>query len=1150
MPIIATTGRKYWRVRVLIWTMYAILVVGSLTMFYPFGMMLSMSVSGLNDNMEQQLVPRYVKEKLAGGTPDALFRRYVSLRLKIDDFNRLHRSRYVDYSYGLPGQTATGIFARFQRIRPVPFDLKNARFNRVVEDALAFKTWYATGKDPSGVMPDDEGRMLNMTVAFPTQRANNTLNPTLDRYVDWLKARYDESLVEVNKAYREESEFWADVFMPYEQPHLVTWLPNTRSRKVREFLEFKKDLAAESINFLTLPDLNYYTLFSREYNSEERFQKQTGRKINSFYEVKPSPHAPDVVVPDDLIRQYCRETFGSVTCLNMLFGTSFSTWEEITFPTPGSANRNTVPILSTFTRYVLGQKADVSFRMFLKKEFGVGEFQQKYDVELPPLPEVLLPHYQLVEVVLKDAANEPGLLKDVAVLKEYLAEMREARFAGGDRKLVEALVAEMPGYAEALYSAIMAHEDQEVIGEEGPEAAFREYLSAIYNNVEVVNMLYGTTFASFDDITLPKSGAGAESMPVFASFLDYLCHTGPYPTFKNYLANLYHTGGGFKQKYGIDAPKWDVVELPQYRRARLFLERYGGNLKHVESLEKAKTALDGLIQPSYGIVDGKLQEALLREALQFEYGEFCTKEKDLWVEFVRYRCPIRFLLIKDADAKYQAYLKGKYEDSIGKLLSYYRQGLSEEDKALFNYKSFSDIAFPDEIALRNPDGTFFLHRPVTDDVLGFMASDMLDPVEDITVASPEYWWGRYLDRKYGGIDGANEAHSWSFATFDEVKLTREIPRIYPRVLQDAWVDFVIDHLPVTGVRLSLGNIKLMHSFLDMRYRGDIEELNKAYGTEFSRFNQVWPPNDEKNAKRVEDVKAFLHYRWMSPYDITISGSMPKEEFTAFLKDRFGTVGSLVGKCTMYDGLDSPMYPFDYVEWWDFNRNWAEKGFFWQAFFGNYGVVANFLTLHGRALFNTFVFCFASILVHTTVNPMCAYALSRFKLAYGHYILLFLLATMAFPPMVTMIPNFLMLKGLGLLNTYWALILPGMANGYSIFLLKGFFDSLPQELFEAGIIDGATEVQMFYRLAMPLSYPILAVIALWSFTGAYGAFMFAFIVCQNPKLWTLMVFLYEFQQEHSTQLTMAALTLASIPTLLVFVLAQRVILKGIVIPQMK
>ena len=232
--------------------------------------------------------------------------------------------------------------------------------------------------------------------------------------------------------------------------------------------------------------------------------------------------------------------------------------------------------------------------------------------------------------------------------------------------------------------------------------------------------------------------------------------------------------------------------------------------------------------------------------------------------------------------------------------------------------------------------------------------------------------------------------------------------------------------------------------------------------------------------------------------------------------------------------------------------------------------------------------------------------------YAHHILIFLLVTMAFPAEVCMIPGFLLVKSfpvgaicigaavllffvltrmflvkvrlpmflnitlaavvtgvaayyippmiahaigrddlnVTLMNTFFALVLPGLANGFSIFLLKGFFDSLPPELYEAAMLDGAGEIRIFLRITMPLCKPVLAVIALGAYTAAYGTFMFAFLTCQDPSMWTLMVFLYQFQQTYSIPLVMASLVVTAIPTLLVFIFCQGIILRGIVIPTFK
>lgn len=214
---------------------------------------------------------------------------------------------------------------------------------------------------------------------------------------------------------------------------------------------------------------------------------------------------------------------------------------------------------------------------------------------------------------------------------------------------------------------------------------------------------------------------------------------------------------------------------------------------------------------------------------------------------------------------------------------------------------------------------------------------------------------------------------------------------------------------------------------------------------------------------------------------------------------------------------------------------------------NFRYVTRAVFTNGRALVNTAVFCVLAIVIQLTVNPMAAYALSRYPMRATARILVFLLATMAFPAEVTMIPAFLQLKELHLLNTFAALVLPGAASGYMIFLLKGFFDSLPREVFESGQMDGAREVTMYWRLALPLSTPVLGYLALMAFMGAYGSFLYAFLVAQDRNIWTLMVYVYQLQQAAPKAVMLAAVTLVALPTLVVFLAAQRVIMRGIVLP---
>ncbi|MAE65908.1 MAG: hypothetical protein CMJ18_16680 [Phycisphaeraceae bacterium] len=334
---------------------------------------------------------------------------------------------------------------------------------------------------------------------------------------------------------------------------------------------------------------------------------------------------------------------------------------------------------------------------------------------------------------------------------------------------------------------------------------------------------------------------------------------------------------------------------------------------------------------------------------------------------------------------------------------------------------------------------------------------------------------------------------------------------------------------------------------------------------------------------------------------------PLRSWQAFLRDRYENLDHLnTAHGESFAQFDEVALPIPVVDYEAFRRH--RDTLMWRFLFGNFGLVLDVVLLHGRALMNTLVFIVLMIVTTLTVNPMAAYVLSRYPLRHGEHLLVFLLATMAFPVEMVMIPNFLLVKqfplaalvlgvaalavflgarralrwnlslprslalggtlavivglaapplaarllgradmNVSLMNTFFALVLPGVVNGYWIFLLKGFFDSLPPELYEAGMLDGASERRMFLSITMPMCKPVLAVIALGAFTAAYGAFMFAFLTCQDPQMWTLMVFLYQFQQQYGVPQVMASLVIAAVPTLVVFILCQRVILRGIVVP---
>ena len=331
---------------------------------------------------------------------------------------------------------------------------------------------------------------------------------------------------------------------------------------------------------------------------------------------------------------------------------------------------------------------------------------------------------------------------------------------------------------------------------------------------------------------------------------------------------------------------------------------------------------------------------------------------------------------------------------------------------------------------------------------------------------------------------------------------------------------------------------------------DLRAVNRALGTNHTTEENVYPsPGLPRTPSRQALWREFVSQR-ADGRQLRIEPS--REASTAwqtFLAGKYGGADKLNQAWKLvpssFEQVPLPVQQIEYHLFQD-NKSAIRKEFLTR----NYAMVLDQMFHDARSLRNTLIYTLLSILLAVTVNPLAAYALSRFKPRLSYQLIMLFMLTMAFPAMVMGIPNFLMLKRLNLLNTFWALILPAAADGYFIFLLKGFFDSLPRELYESASLDGAGEFRLFWQFTLYLSKPILAVIALGAFSVAYRNFLFAFIVCQDQSMWTLMVHIYELMQRASLSVGYAALVVAAIPTLAVFVFFQNIIIKGIVVPMEK
>lgn len=415
---------------------------------------------------------------------------------------------------------------------------------------------------------------------------------------------------------------------------------------------------------------------------------------------------------------------------------------------------------------------------------------------------------------------------------------------------------------------------------------------------------------------------------------------------------------------------------------------------------------------------------------------------------------------------------------------------------------------------------------------------------------------QFLQNRYGrSIEQYNQTHGTTHPSWNTVYLDRSLPAGEGRTdaERNDWTEFVRGVLNSFWIRASPQATPAYHAFLRAKY-GDIATLNRNYQTAYSSFDDVplisVPPSD---SIARSDWDSFIA-GWKDPDTGQIHQIAAEHlqidsmefRYRDYLQHRFGSLAALNAALGthFFDWMEiqPPQQDLHYLSFRQ-NQRWLR----WEFATRNYVAVFDYVVRHGRALVNTAIYCGLLITLSLLVNPLAAYALSRYRPPSSYKILLFLMLTMAFPPIVTQIPVFLMLREFNLLNTFWALILPSIANGYSIFLLKGFFDSLPRELYESAQIDGASEFRMFWQLTMSLSKPILAVIALNAFTAAYSNFMYALLICQGNRMWTLMPWLYQLQQASSQGVIFASLLIASVPTLLLFIFCQRIIMRGIVVP---
>ena len=209
---------------------------------------------------------------------------------------------------------------------------------------------------------------------------------------------------------------------------------------------------------------------------------------------------------------------------------------------------------------------------------------------------------------------------------------------------------------------------------------------------------------------------------------------------------------------------------------------------------------------------------------------------------------------------------------------------------------------------------------------------------------------------------------------------------------------------------------------------------------------------------------------------------------------------------------------------------------------------NFLRYLGNSVFVTVVATFITLLI----NSMAAYALSIYEFPGRNAAMLTIIGTLMIPITVILVPVYLVVTQLGLINSLWAVILPGAATPTGVFLLRQYMMTLPRDLIEAARMDKASEWQIYARIVLPLALPALAVLAIFSVMWRWNEFLWPLAVLTKSESYTLQIGLNAFQGELQVQwhylLAMTMLTL--LPVSLVFVFLQRFITAGIANTGMK
>jgi len=207
---------------------------------------------------------------------------------------------------------------------------------------------------------------------------------------------------------------------------------------------------------------------------------------------------------------------------------------------------------------------------------------------------------------------------------------------------------------------------------------------------------------------------------------------------------------------------------------------------------------------------------------------------------------------------------------------------------------------------------------------------------------------------------------------------------------------------------------------------------------------------------------------------------------------------------------------------------------------------------GRAFLNSALIATSATALCLLLTSMAGYAFARLRFGGRDRLFRALLAGMVIPAQVAMLPLFLLLKEMGLVNTYWGVLVPYLAPIFAIFMVRQYALSLPQDYLDAARVDGAGELRIYWSVVLPMCRPILVTLAVFVFMGTWNDFMWPLIELTDDRLYTLPVALANLSGEHAqdTEMMMAGAVLTVLPVLVLFLALQRHYIEGIMMGGVK